>query len=352
MTGKPPLHVLTGFLGSGKTTLLNRMLREPALAHSAILINEIGAIAIDHHLVQQMAGGDAIDIVVLKGGCTCCTVRGDLVAALRELHARRADGAVPPFSRVILETTGLADPAPILFTLAGDPALRHKFMAGIVLTTVDAMHGADALARHPECRKQVAVADRLIVTKSDLVDAGDAARLKAELTSLNPIADILDAHALGELDPLLAAPAVTAHDLSNSPAARPDHTANVAALTITLEQPIEWSPFSVWLSLLLHAHGANILRFKALLNVAGWNGPVALDAIHHLVHPPTHLPAWPDGPRRSHIVIIAQDVPMHRIESSLREFLATYAANGGSRDSVNREVRATPADRLERERRP
>src|SRR5262245_8095859 len=141
-----PLHVLTGFLGSGKTTLLNRVLRDPQLADSAVLINEIGAVSIDHHLVERMEPGDGLDIMVLQGGCTCCAVRGDLVAALRELYQRRADGSVPPFRRVVLETTGLADPAPILFSLVGDPVLRHKFAAGTVIATVDALHGRAQLA--------------------------------------------------------------------------------------------------------------------------------------------------------------------------------------------------------------
>ncbi len=327
---KLPLHVLTGFLGSGKTTLLNRMLREPALADSAVLINEIGAIAIDHHLVHETARGDAIDIVVLKGGCTCCTVRGDLVDALRELYARRADGTVPAFGRVILETTGLADPAPVLFTLAADPVLRHRFAAGAVLTTVDAVHGLRQLARHPECRKQVVVADRLIITKRDVADPDVVAQLTADLARLNPAADILDPEVLAGLEPLLAARHMgdaPAHNLGSELMGRAEHSGDIAALALTLDRPIEWSPFAVWLSLLLHAHGDDVLRFKALLDVAGWSGPVVLDGIHHLVHPPIHLTTWPAGPRVSRMVIIAQGLPMHRIEASLRDFLAKHAAN-------------------------
>jgi G3E family GTPase len=330
MTGKLPLHVLTGFLGSGKTTLLNRMLREPALADSAVLINEIGAIAIDHHLVRETTHGSAIDIVVLKGGCTCCTVRGDLVEALRELFTRRADSTVPAFGRVILETTGLADPTPVLFTLAADPVLRHRFTAGTVLTTVDAVHGLRQLARHPECRKQVAVADRLIVTKRDLAEPNEVAQLTTELTRLNPAAEILDPQALDPLEPLLAARPIgdaPAHNLCNQATMPAEHSGDIAALALTLDRPIEWSPFAVWLSLLLHAHGENVLRFKALLDVAGWSGPVALDGIHHLIHPPIHLAAWPEGPRLSCIVIIAQGLPMNRIERSLRDFLTRHAQN-------------------------
>jgi G3E family GTPase len=199
------------------------------------------------------------------------------------------------------------------------------------------VHGAAALARHPECRKQVAVADRLIVTKTDLAAADDIASLFAMLVRLNPAAETLDVQALDGLEPLLApsrlsgsqAPAAFAQHLGSAPGAHEpqphaEHSNDVSALALTLSQPLDWSPFSVWLSLLLHAHGENILRFKALLDIAGWNAPVALDGVHHLIHPPVHLPAWPAGPRRSHIVIIGQGMPMRRVEPSLREFLASH----------------------------
>ncbi len=339
MTGRISLHILTGFLGSGKTTLLNRIVREPALADSAILINELGAIAIDHHVVQRVDDGAGMDIVVLQGGCTCCATRGDLVEALRELYAQRASGALPPFRRAILETTGLADPAPVLFTLASDPLIRHKFEAGAAIATVDAVHGIEQLNRYPECRKQVAAADRLVITKSDIAEPGKIAQLTVELARLNPAADILDTQALGTPASLLetralpgrtvAVPAVAQNMGSDRaiPMQQAEHTPAVAALSFTLEDPIEWSPFSVWLSLLLNAHGERVLRFKALLNVSGWSGPVALDGIHHLIHPPVHLPAWPAGPRTSRVVVIAQGIDMPRIETSLRNFLATHAAS-------------------------
>lgn len=329
MSGRLPLHILTGFLGSGKTTLLNRMLRSTALADSAILINEVGAIAIDHHLVQQVERADTLDITVLKGGCTCCTLRGDLVDALRALHARRAQGALPSFRRVILETTGLADPAPLLFTLASDPVLRHRFDHGTVVATVDAVHGAGQFERYPESRKQVAVADRLVVTKSDRTDADQVARLTAAVARLNPAVEVIDIHALDApaflFGPraLLKGDTAGAHHVSSHTvrAPRADHTDNIATVAFTLDAPIEWSPFSVWLSLLVHAHGEKLLRFKALLNVAGWSSPVALDGIHHLIHAPIHLPAWPEGPRTSRIVMIVQGISPERIEGSLRTFL-------------------------------
>lgn len=365
MTARIPLHVLTGFLGSGKTTLLNRLLRDPAWIDSAVLINEIGAVSIDHDLVERIESGDSLDIVVLKGGCTCCELRGDMGAALRELYARRAEGRVPPFARVVIETTGLADPAPVLFTLAADPALRHKFERGVVVTAVDAVHGLAQLACHPEARKQIAAADRVVLTKTDLNGAAPRDKLVDAISRLNPAATVDDAHNL-TTDSLLervsdeisllnraygnhkaerrssnalrsmAQDRPTARPAENLGGRRPElgqrnfvadapqaeHSADIASVAIMLDRPIEWSAFAVWLSLLVHAHGQKLLRFKALLDVAGWPGPVALDAIHHMVHPPRHLPAWPVGPRLSRLVFIAQGLEMERIEPSLRTFLA------------------------------
>lgn len=333
-----PLHVLTGFLGSGKTTLLNRLLRDPELADSAILINEIGAVSIDHHLVDRLERTDDLDLVVLQGGCTCCAVRGDLVVALRDLYQRRAEGRVPLFGRVVLETTGLADPAPVLFTLVGDPVLRHKFAAGAVIATVDACHGLAQLDRYVECRKQVAVADRLIVTKSDLAEAAAVDRVTARLRRLNPTAEIVDGRRLGALRALVEEPARAAaawakaasaaptgidpHVHADQPAPTADHTPDVRAVTFSLDRPIEWSPFAVWLSLLLHAHGENILRIKALLDVQGWPTPVVLHGVHHLIHPPVHLPAWPTAVRASRFVFIVKGLETDDIARSLRAFLA------------------------------
>jgi len=363
MTGRIPLHLLTGFLGSGKTTLLNRVLRDPAWSDSAVLINEIGAVAIDHHLVERMDRAADMDIVVLKGGCTCCALRGDMAAALRELYAQRADGRVPPFTRVVMETTGLADPAPVLFTLFSDPVLRHKFERGTVLATLDAVHGRSQLMRHPESRKQLAVADRVVLTKADLDGAEPAARLSEAILRINPAADVRDARDTTTPAELLVYAGASlnrtydAHKSERLPGAdrvnafakklgggRPDleqsfladapqaeHSEDIASVAIRLDQAVQWSAFAVWLSLLIHAHGQKLLRFKALLDVTGWPGPVVLDAIHHMVHPPRHLAAWPDGPRHSLLVFIAQGLEMGRIEPSLRAFLGgKYVPQSGS----------------------
>lgn len=329
-----PLHVLTGFLGSGKTTLLNRLLRDPAFADSAILINEIGAVSIDHHLVDRIERNDDLDLIVLQGGCTCCAVRGDLVAALRNLYQRRAEGRVPAFRRVVLETTGLADPTPVLFTLVGDPVLRHKFEAGAVIATVDACHGLVQLDRYVECRKQVAVADWLIVTKTDLAEAVAVDRVTTRLHRLNPAAQIVDGRRPGALRTLLEGPAraaaiwakvappAPAGTSSDQPVPMADHTPDVRAVTFSLDRPIGWSPFAVWLSLLLHAHGENVLRIKALLDVDGWPAPVVLHGVHHLIHPPIHLPAWPTTTRASQFVFIVKGLETGDIAHSLRAFLA------------------------------
>lgn len=304
------------------------MLREPVLSDSAVLINEFGAVAIDHHLVERIESGDAIDLVVLKGGCACCAVRGDLVAALRELHARRACGKLPPFNRILLETTGLADPAPLLFTLAADPALRHKFTAGAVLVTVDAVHGAEQSVRHPEWIRQVSVADRLFITKTDLSDAPAASKLAVELSRINPAADVLDGSQIGNIEqllertqPLSAARQPGAQELSSDEALRGHpslHTPDVTSVSIVLGTPLEWSALAVWLTRLLHSHGERILRFKAVLDICGWAAPVALDGVNHLVHRPRHLRAWPAGWRRSRFVFIAQGLQVVSIERSLR----------------------------------
>ena len=232
---------------------------------------------------------------------------------------------MPPFRRVVLETTGLADPAPILFSLVGDPVLRHKFAAGAVVATVDALHGRAQLARFAECRKQIALADRLVVTKTDLADAAAVADTMTALRRLNPAAEIIDGH---RRDLLLDGPAAA---WSHPPQARESTGGSTATMcedvTITLDRPVEWSAFAVWLSLLLHAHGEKILRFKALLDLAAWPAPVVLNGVHHLIHPPIHLSAWPAGRRASRLVVIAQELDVEAIAPSLRAFLA--AEHGG-----------------------
>jgi G3E family GTPase len=329
-----PVNLITGFLGSGKTTLLQRLLSHPALADTAVLINEFGEIGLDHHLLERIDD----TMVLLQSGCLCCTIRGELSAAIKDLHAKRERGLVPRFRRLVVESTGLADPFPILSTVQADPVLRHHFRLGNVITTVDAVNGMAQLARQPECTKQVAVADRLVLTKTDLTDTDATTALSARLRRLNPSAPLSRA-AEAPLD----AEALLSHDLfataGRSEAARrwfaaevnpredePVHDRNrhdetIHAFAFTFDGPLDWTLFGLWLTMLLNRHGEKLLRVKGILNVAGSPAPVAVHGVQHLVHPPIHMTAWPDADRRSRLVFIVDGLDRGLIERSLRAFL-------------------------------
>ena len=330
-----PVNVITGFLGSGKTTLLRGLLQSPAFSDTAVLINEFGEIGLDHHLLQRLDD----DIVLLQSGCLCCTIRGDLGKAIRDLQVRRDGGDLPRFRRLVIETTGLADPVPVLATIGADPVLRHHFRLGNVLTCVDAVNGARHLDRQPESVKQAAVADRILLTKCDLATAAQQSGLRARLATLNPAAPVIpsaqdmpDAALLlgrdvhdpkaksAEVRAWLAAetrrpaePHAHRHDVNR-------HDAAIASFCLTYDQAMDWTAFGIWLSLLLHAHGEDILRVKGILNVAGATTPVVIHGVQHLMHPPSHLSRWPDADRRSRIVFITRGLERSRIEASLAAF--------------------------------
>jgi G3E family GTPase len=304
-----PVNLITGFLGSGKTTLLQRLLADPALSNTAVLINEFGEVGLDHHLLERIDD----TMVLLQSGCLCCTIRGELSEAIKDLFSKRERGVVPPFRRLVVESTGLADPFPILSTVQADPVLKHHFRLGNVITTVDAVNG---LGR-PESIKQVAVADRLVLTKTDLVDCADG--LIDALRHLNPdaplsrSADKIDATALfeGEVhSPLRAFPAS---------ADRP-HGA-VHGFALAFEGALDWTMFGIWLTMLLNRHGGEVLRVKGILNIEGSDTPVAVHGVQHLVHPPVHMAAWPDGDRRSQLVFIVDGLERAVIERSLKTFM-------------------------------
>jgi G3E family GTPase len=304
--------VLTGFLGSGKTTLLRRILADPAYAGTAVLINEVGEVGLDHLLLGQVEG----EPVLLESGCICCTIRGDLAAALRGLLERRRSGTLA-FDRVVVETSGLSDPTPVMATLLGDLAVRRGLRQGRVLATLDAVHAPAGLDAQPLLRKQAAVADVLLVTKADLAGDAGANALMARLRALNPAAEIARAThgavARGVLDgdggardwTALAAAAV-AHDATS--------------FTVVLDAPVEYGAFALWFSLLVHRHGARLPRVKAILDVAGSDRPVLLHAVQHVIHSPEHLPAWP-GERRSAIVFVTDGLARAAVARSLMTFL-------------------------------
>ena len=333
------LHLITGFLGSGKTTLLQRMLAHPALADTAVLINEFGEVGLDHHLL------DRIDerTVLLQSGCLCCTIRGELSDALRDLQSRRERRAIPGFRRVIVESTGLADPFPVLTTLHADPVLKHHFRVGRIVTTVDAVNGMATLAAHAESMKQVAVADTLVITKSDIAGPGQAADLRARICTINPAASLFDAtdpdldpEALlsgGPFEPSARGSEVRAwfaqemhrqdgHGHRHS-GDRNRHGSDIRAMALTFDRPLDWTMFGVWLTMLLNRHGASVLRVKGILDVDGVAAPVAVHGVQHLVHAPVHLSGWPDADRRSRIVFILKGLDPAAIEASLTGFMAS-----------------------------
>ena len=302
---KIPVTLVTGFLGSGKTTLVSRLLGHPDLGETAVIVNELGEVGIDHHLLRQVDERT----VLLRNGCVCCALRGDLADELRDLLARRDRGEIPAFGRVLVETTGLADPAPIVYTLLSEPLVKHHYRLDAVVATVDAQHGL----RGPESIKQAAVADRLVVTKTDLASPS---ALNRELASLNPAAPIVES-AFGDVDPdrLFGADERDPRNLVFADA--PAHEAH--ALCLTFEEPLDWTAFGIWLTMLLQARGEDVLRVKGLLNV-GAEGPLVLNGVQHVVHPPEHLPAWPDEDTRTRIVFIGRGFGREELERSLAAF--------------------------------
>lgn len=311
-----PVTVLTGFLGAGKTTLLARLIQRPELARSALFINEVGAIAIDHHLVRDVRG----DAVVLGSGCVCCTVAGDLVRALTELAAQVARGEVPPFDRALIETTGLADPTGAIAALVQHPLIARSYRAGAVVTAVDGLLGADTLARQPEAAAQVALADRVVLTKADL--AGEDALAAAEAAvRLRNVAAPLIRSVQGEVDPevLLAAGSDTAW-IDAAARARTPH-GFITTFTTCFARPVRMGPLGLWLTLMTQMHGGALLRVKGIVDVEGEDAPVVIDCVQHVVHPARQLPAWPDDDHRTRIVFIARGLAAGTI-ASLRASLA------------------------------
>jgi G3E family GTPase len=310
-----PVVLVTGFLGSGKTTLISALLAHPDMGETAVLVNELGEVAIDHHLVRRVDERT----VVMGSGCICCTLRGDLRDELRDLLDRRARGELAPFRRVVVETTGLADPAPVLSTLLTEPVLRHHYRVEAVVTTVDALAGAATLDRHAESVKQAAVADTLLVTKADAAAPAAVDALGARLRALNPLATVRHV-SFGAIAPadLLAGRAhePRAVEVVSEPS---PHAHDVRAFALVLDEPIDWDAFAVWLTMLLHSRGLDVLRVKGLLDVGG-PGPVVLDGVQHVVHRPRHLDAWPDEDRRTRLVFITRGIERDAVLASLQAF--------------------------------
>lgn len=368
-----PVSVLTGFLGSGKTTLLQALLRHPGMARTAVVINEFGEVGLDHLLVAKASE----NMVVMDSGCVCCTMRGDLVNTLRDLFLKRVRGEVPEFDRVIVETTGLADPAPIIHTMIADPLLAARFRLDGVVSTVDAAHGMTQLDQHPESVKQAAVADRIVLTKTDVATPTATVELMKRLEAINPAAPVIPAaHGQVEPDALFNAglynPATKSpdvarwlkeeayrdeqrhghdhhghdhdhhhdhdhgHDHEHGEHCGPDcghdhghdhhHDANrhddhIRAFCMVVDEPIRWNGFVDFMEALITLRGADILRIKGILNVVESEMPVVVHGVQHMFHPPVRLEAWPDDDHRSKLVFITRDVGQPVIEPMFRQFV-------------------------------
>ena len=335
-----PVTLLTGFLGSGKTTLLNRLLKHASMFDTAVLINEFGAVSIDHLLVREASG----NVMVMSNGCICCSVAGDMVTALRDLYFKRANGEVPNFRRVVIETTGLADPAPIMHTLIEMPLVAARYSLAGIVTTVDATHGEAQLDTHFESVKQAAVADRIVITKTDLVTPEKMAALTNRLKALNPGARLLEAVA-GDIDPDLLfdtglyQPGAKTPDVQSwlraeayrqvlpsgfSPGrsqAAARHDERIRAFAITFDQPIVWQGLVDALDTLTNLRGNEMLRIKGIVNIAGEALPRAIHAVQHTIYPVARLPAWPDADHRTRLVFIVRDVDETFVRDTVNSFV-------------------------------
>ncbi len=353
MTDSPvetlPVTLLTGFLGSGKTTLLNNLLGSPALKDCAVLINEFGETAIDHLLVRKISD----EMVVLDSGCLCCSVLGDLITSMRDLFRKRVMGEVPQFRRVLIETSGLADPAPIIHTLMSDPFLAARYRLDGVICTIDAVNGERTLDANRESVKQAAVADRLLITKTDLADGATIAALEGRLAVLNPtarrltvshgVADPADLLDCGLFDGSAKIPDVRRwlndealcdpgcddhshhhHDHHHHHPERHDN--HVSSFVLTFDEPLSWEPFATAIEVLLSLRGENLLRVKGILNIQESETPLVIHGVQHLFHPPVTLPAWPDEDRRSRIVFITRDLSRKAVAQLLEQAVGVTIA--------------------------
>lgn len=337
-----PVTLLTGFLGSGKTTLLNHLLQHPSMQETAVLINEYGAVSIDHLLVREASE----NIMVMSNGCICCSVAGDMVQALRDLYFKRANGEVPDFKRVVIETTGLADPAPIMHTLIEMPLVAARYSFSGIVTTVDASHGEQQLNDHFESVKQAAVADRIVLTKTDTTTRQNADQLRARLLSLNPGADVFEAVAgiiapehlfdTGLYQPSRKTPDVqhwlraeayrpisaTTSYLSPTAAKTPRHDERIRSFVVTITEPVVWQALVDALEMLTSYRGENLLRIKGIVNVTGDEFPRVIHAVQHTIYPAATLAAWPDEDRSTRLVFITRDLAEAFVRQTLASFIA------------------------------
>jgi G3E family GTPase len=378
-----PVSVLTGFLGAGKTTLLNRLLKDPTLTDTAVIINEFGEVGIDHLLVEQSSDG----IIELSDGCLCCTIRGELVDTLADLMDRMQTGKIQPLKRVVIETTGLADPAPVLQAVMGNPILAHSFSLDGVITVVDAVNGLSTLANHPEAVKQVAVADRVLISKIAMADAVAVDAVKREIAALNPRALVSDVDTPG-----LAAPNLLTNGLYDPGSKIPDvrrwlneethdhhhhhdhghdhhdhhghehhhehghqhahdvtrHDATIRSFSIVHDRAIDPMALELFIDLMRSAHGEKLLRMKGIVQLStNPERPVVLHGVQSVFHPPERLAAWPDpSDRRTRLVLITKDLPEAFVRDLFDAFTGTPKIDRPDRAALEDNPLAIPGLRL------
>jgi G3E family GTPase len=324
LAGRIPVSVVTGFLGSGKTTLINRLLKRPDMDRVAVIVNELGEIGIDNDLVEVSSE----QMMLLNNGCLCCVLRGDLEETMRDLFIKRRNGEIIDFDRVVIETTGLADPAPVMQTLMTDTMLEEQYRLDCVVTLVDAVNGLGQIATMLEPVKQAALADRLVITKSDLVDAAQLRELEAKLRELNPPAPIKRAlngeielaflvdvglrNVKGKLEDIARWLGADEHDDGHGDhheaGHRHRHDTAITSFCLRFERPFPWTVFTQCMDVLTALRGPDLLRVKGLVNVESRAGPMVVQGVQHLFHPPVELAAWPSEDRSSRIVFITRGI--------------------------------------------
>ena len=348
LAGRIPVSVVTGFLGSGKTTLINRLLKRPDMNRVAVIVNELGEIGVDNDLVEVSSE----QMMLLNNGCLCCVLRGDLEETMRDLFIKRRNGEIIDFDRIVIETTGLADPAPVMQTLMTDTMLEEQYRLDCVVTLVDAVNGLGQIATMPEPVKQVALADRLVITKSDLADSAKLAELEAKLRELNPpapvrrslngeielafLVDVGLRDVKGKLEDIARWLGADEHEERDHGAERGGdqhvghrHDTAITSFVLRFERPFPWPVFTQCMDVLTALRGPDLLRVKGLVNVEGRAGPMVVQGVQHLFHPPVELAAWPSADHGSRLVFITRSIPRENVANL---FAAIGAVQGKSKD--------------------
>jgi G3E family GTPase len=309
-----PVTVVTGFLGAGKTTLIRTFLAAPEGQGSAVVVNEFGEVGIDDVLMRASTD----EVVLLENGCLCCNTRNDLQLVLRRLVADRERCLIPAFSRVVIETSGLADPSPILQTFSTDRALGGEFFVVAIVAVIDAATGVETLAWSSEARRQAILADRLVVSKADLAGSAAVERLLPELRWLNARATVTLSHN-GILDPAcFTSDPAEARDPTGFVAEAAHHSDGICSFVLREEQPLHWPAFTATMEMLMALRGPDLLRIKGMLNVEGCRGPVVVQFVQHLAHPPVELAAWPSAERHTRLVFITRGVAERQVRDLFR----------------------------------